>query len=166
MQDLILCAPLDVSLLSFSLFSGFLYTKQWKKALEKSLWHYLSVEGRPQYFWNPGNDSGPDMLLRSVLHTWWSPFEGRIRVRPVKRGSNVHSAVDDELLIVDWRINRRKEEFNHFPIKTLPKVFLCMCLLQCSKFLLIKAETEVTSPSLSHLYFMNFQFCVFHLWRF
>lgn len=31
-----------------------------------------------------------------------------------------------------------------------------MCVLRCSKFLLIKADTEVTSLSLSRLYFMNF----------
>lgn len=37
---------------------------------------------------------------------------------------------------------------------------MCMCVLHCSKFLLIKAETEVTSLSLSHLYFLNFAFCV------
>lgn len=63
---------------------------------------------------------------------------GRKRVRAAKRRrrrrSNNRSAVDYEPLIVDWRINReRKEEFNHFSIKTLPKVFcvrVCVTMLR------------------------------------
>lgn len=49
------------------------------------------------------------------------------------------------------RINREeKKEFNHFPIKTLPKVF-CVHVA----FVLIKAETEVTSLSLFQSYSTN-----------
>lgn len=93
---------------------------------------------------------------------------GRISVRAAKRRrSNNHCAVDYELLIVGKRINREeKRSLIISQLRHFQRCFVCMCVLQRSKFLLIKAETEVTSLSLSQLYFMNFLFCVFQLWIF
>ena len=90
---------------------------------------------------------------------------GRIGGRAATRSrGNNHSAVDYEVLIVAKRINREeKRSLIISQLRHFQRCFVCMCVLHCSKFLLIKAQTEVTSLSLSRLYFRNVPFCLFQL---
>lgn len=88
-------------------------------------------------------------------------WEENVRELLKEEETVMHSVVDYELLIVDKRINM--EETRSLIISQLrlfQRCFVSMCVLPCSKFLLIKAQTEVTRLSLSWVYFLNFLFCV------